>query len=61
MNYELIDDIELDGIDFADYPDFCDAFIIGAEYKGKPMTEEQLEDLNNDREFVLQCVMNHLF
>ena len=61
MNYKLIDNIEVDAIDTKDYPDFCDAFISHADYDGKPMTEEQLEEVNEDRYFVYECVLNHLF
>ena len=59
--YKLIDNIEVDGIDTKDYPDFCDAFIASADYDGKPMTDEQLEELNEDSDFVYECVQNHLF
>ena len=61
MDYKLIDNIEVDGIDTKDYPDFCDAFIAGADYDGKEMTEEQLGELNEDSDFVYECVQNHLF
>jgi hypothetical protein len=61
MNYDLIDNIELDGIDTRDYPDFTDAFIVSADYEGKPMTEEQLDILNEDYSFVHDCVYRHLF
>ena len=61
MNYKLIDDIEVDGIDYADYPDFCDAFISSATYDGKPMTDAQLDELNEDRDFVYEQVENYLF
>jgi hypothetical protein len=45
--------IELDGVDFRDYPDFCDAFISYAETKGgTPLTSEQLEILNEDSDLV---------
>lgn len=46
---ELIGDItnvDFEGIDYSDYPDFCDAYIVSAELDGVPMTEEQLEALN---------------
>ncbi len=36
MDYKLIDNIEVDGIDTKDYLDFCDAFIASADYNGKP-------------------------
>lgn len=45
MDYKLIDNIEMDGIDIADYPDFCDAFIASADYDGVPMTEAQLDEI----------------
>jgi len=61
MNYKLIDNIEVDGIDTKDYPDFCDAFISSADYDGKSMTDEQLDELNEDGDFVYECVQNHLF
>ena len=61
MNYDLIDNIEIDGIDTNDYPDFCDAFIVSADYDGVEMSEEQLEALNEDYSFVHDCVYTHLF
>ena len=61
MNYELIDNIEVDGIDTNDYPEFCDASIVSADYDGEAMTEEQLEALNKDYSFVHDCVYTHLF
>ena len=60
MDYKKIDNIELDGIDTRDYPDFCDAFIASAEYNGVPMTEEQLDELNEDGQFVYERVMESL-
>jgi hypothetical protein len=61
MDYKLIDNIQVEGIDTNDYPDFCDAFIASADYDGKSMTDEQLEELNEDSDFVYECVQNHLF
>ena len=61
MDYNKIDNIEVDGIDTNDYPDFCDAFISYAHYNGKAMTDEQLDLLNEDVEFVQEQVYKHLF
>ena len=61
MDYKLIDNIEVDGIDTNDYPDFCDAFISSADYNGEPMTDDQLDKLNDDGDFVHECVQNQLF
>lgn len=61
MDYKKIDNIEIDGIDSRDYPDFCDAYISSADYNGEEMTDEQLEEINNDSEFVYESVMSHLY
>ena len=56
-----VEDIEIDGIDTRDYPDFCDAFILEATYKGREMTDEELEALNEDSDFVHDKVMESLY
>jgi hypothetical protein len=61
LDYSKIDNIEFDGIDYDDYPDFCDAYISNADYDGVEMTEEQLELINDDRDFVYEALMKHLF
>ena len=48
MNTKKITNIEIDGVDMADYPEFCDAFIAAADYNGDPMTEKELDKLNKD-------------
>jgi hypothetical protein len=60
LDYSLISNISFDGIDFDDYPDFCDAHIVSADYDGEPMTDEQLEILNDDRDFVFEKLWNHI-
>jgi hypothetical protein len=61
LDYSLIDDIEVDGIDHGDAPDFCDAYISAASYDGRDMTEEELETLNEDRDYVYEAVMDRLY
>lgn len=61
FDYSKISAIEVDGIDTSDYPDFCDAYITYAEYKGKPMSERQLERLNENSQFVYECVTEKLY
>ena len=60
MDYKKIDNIEMDGIDTRDYPDFCDAYIASADYDGIEMTESQLDKINEDGDYVYECVMNEL-
>jgi hypothetical protein len=61
MDYTKIENVEVDGIDNNDYPDFCDAFIASADYNGEPMTDDQLDKLNDDGDFIHECVQNQLF
>ena len=60
IDYKKIDNIEIDGIDTKDYPDFCDAYIVSADYDGKPMTDDQLDEINEDGDFQHECIMNDL-
>ena len=60
MDYKKIDNIEIDGIDTKDYPDFCDAYIASADYDGVPMTDEQLDELNEDGDYVYGHIMDYL-
>jgi hypothetical protein len=61
MDLNKVDNVGIDGIDMADYPDFCDAFISSADYDGVKMTDEQLDQLNDDSDFLYDCVNKHLF
>mgnify|MGYP000403658454 CR=1 FL=1 len=45
-----LDDIELDGVDMKDYPDFCDAYVESASLNGVELTDEELEELNDSDE-----------
>ena len=61
MDYKKIDNIEVDGIDTKDYPDFCDAYISSADYDGVPMTDKQLDELNEDGDYVYGHIMDYLY
>ncbi len=54
-------DIVVEGIQGWDAPDYCDAFISEA-YKpnGDPYTDEELDILNSDSNFVYQCVQDYM-
>ena len=61
MDLEKITNIELGNIDTSDYPDMVDAFIESAEYDGEPMTEEQLDEINQDSGFIHEQVYKQLY
>jgi|14_taG_2_1085336.scaffolds.fasta_scaffold01801_5 hypothetical protein len=55
-------DIEVDGIDWSDYPDFSDAFIVSAKHEdGTEFTDEEIEELNEDRDLVYKSVEDVLY
>jgi hypothetical protein len=61
MILDQVTNVTVSGIDMRDYPDLCDSYISTADYFGKPMTDEQLDELNEDTDYVHECAMNHLF
>jgi hypothetical protein len=62
IDINKIDNLEVDGIDTRDYPDFVDAFISHAEIDGEPLTDEQLDELTSEYpELVYDLVINKLF
>lgn len=60
LDYSLISDLQIEGIDYSDYPDFCDAYISSAYYGDRPMTEEELDILNNDGAYLHEAVWNYI-
>ena len=50
LNDRFVVDVEVDGIDTKDYPDFCDAFFSYAIYadNGEELTEEELDTLRQN-------------
>lgn len=61
IDYSKLEDIEVDGVDMNDYPDFCDAFISSATYEGEELTEEELMELSTDGCFVHDQVMKSIY
>ena len=61
LDYSKIDNVFVGGIDMEDYGDFCDAYIESADYDGREMTEEELEVLNEDSQFVNEAVFSQLY
>ena len=60
LDYTKIEDIEFSGIDHKDAPDYCDAYISSALYDGREMSEDELEVLNEDHDFVYDKLQSNL-
>ncbi len=61
MDLSKIDNVVVNDINLSDAPDYVDAFIYAADYDGKPMTDRQIEEINENREFVYEQVIKHLY
>ena len=62
INLEEVEEMQFSDIDNSDYPDYSDSFVESATYKGREMTEEELNELNDDyRDFVYQKLMDWIF
>ena len=62
IDLSLVDNVLVDGIDWNDYPDFCDAFISSADYNGNEMSEELIDKLNDEYpDFVYEQVVNAIY
>ncbi len=63
LNGREIVDMQVDGIDMRDYPDFCDAFISEAYYAdtGEALTDDDLDTLNDDSDLVYSLVESALY
>jgi hypothetical protein len=54
--------MEFEGVDFSDYPDFVDAFLVSADIDGRELTEEEVDYLNDEHyQFVNESVFDSIF
>jgi hypothetical protein len=61
MDFSKIKELEFDGINHKDYPDYCDAYVIFGLYKGRPLTDEELDIVNDNGEFVHEMLIEQLW
>ena len=48
INIEDVTDLEVDGVETDDYPDFSNAFFCSGWYNGRELTDEELNDLGDN-------------
>ena len=61
IDFTKIDNVQVGGIQGWDAPDFCDAYIESCDIDGIPATDEQLDLINNNSDFVYEKVMKTLY
>lgn len=59
-------DLDVDGIDTNDYPDFCDAYVCSAtavleDGSMREATEDELEELTQDSDLVYSLILERLY
>ena len=61
IDFNKVEILEVDGVNHNDYPKYCDAFISEANYNGKPMSDEMIDEINdNYPDFVYIQVMEQI-
>lgn len=60
INFSKITNIEFDDVFHTDAPDYCDAYILSCDIDGVEATEEQLNEINKDSDFVHEKLFDYL-
>ena len=61
IDFNKVEILEVDGVNHNDYPKYCDAFISEAKYDGKTMSDEMIDEINdNYPDFVYIQVMEQI-
>jgi hypothetical protein len=60
IDFSKINNMDFD-YDPSDYPDFCDACIVSCDIDGREATPEELDEINNDSQFVYESLLESLF
>ena len=62
IDLSKLTELSFDGIDTNDYPDFCDCFLESAYYIDRELTEEELNDINeNETAFINENIYDYIF
>ena len=64
IDFTKIENVIVGGIDYADYPKFCDAYVEECDINeaiDRCVTEEQLDAINDNGDFVYECVVDAIY
>lgn len=61
MDLSQITDVLVEGIDHNDFPKYTDAYISQATYKDVALTEKELDELNKNRSFIYEKLMEQIY
>lgn len=60
LDYSKLDDLELE-FNTDDFPDFADSFITRGTYEGRELTSDEVDELNENSDFVYNLVLDRIF
>ena len=54
--------LQVEGINYSDFPDFCDSYISGGYFvDGEPLDDETIEKLNEDNRVIYEAVQRYIY
>jgi hypothetical protein len=60
IDFSKVNNVEIENIQMFDYPDFCDAFIVSADYGDKEMSEDMINYINdNNYNFINEYIYDN--
>lgn len=60
IDFDRLENFDIQGVDPKDYPDFCDAYVAFCEIDGRSATDVELEYINEEFREQIQCMaMEH--
>jgi hypothetical protein len=60
IDFKKITNVEIENIQMFDHPDFCDAFLVDADYGDEPMSEKMINYINdNEYGFINEYIHDH--
>ena len=48
IDFKKVEVLEVSDINHYDYPEYCDAYISEANYDNKPMSDDMLDEINDN-------------
>ena len=60
MMTSKIENMVIEGLDWNDYPKFCDAYIASAEFEGRQLDDSELDALNENSDFLQECIADYI-
>ena len=62
IDFKKVEVLEVSDINHYDYPEYCDAYISEANYNGNPMSDDMLDEINdNHPDFVHTKVWEFIY